>query len=419
MTPVLPIVRERARLDVASLRKDFPALEQTVYGHPLAYLDNAATTQKPSAVIDRIAHFYAHENSNVHRGVHHLSQRATDAFEATRGSIARYLGVAATEVVFTSGTTGSINLVASGFSQTLSSDDEIVISALEHHSNIVPWQLACGRSGAKLRVIPVDDDGELDLEAFKLLLSDRTRLVAVTHTSNAIGTVNPIREMADLAHAAGAAVLVDAAQAFAHGPVNVHELDVDFLCFSGHKMFGPTGVGVLYGKSEALGSLPPWQGGGDMIETVSFESSTYAAIPHRFEAGTPNIAGVLGLGAAVEYLRELDWNAVHQHEDALRSSATDILEAIEGVRVIGATRSDPANRAPMVSFVYDRAHPYDIGTVLDRMGIAVRTGHHCAMPLMKRFDLPGTVRASFAFYNTQDDVAALADGMQKVETLFS
>lgn len=411
----IPRVGDASGLDVEAVRRDFPALDQTVYGRPLAYLDNAATTQKPNVVIDRIARYYACENSNVHRGVHYLSQQATDAFEQARGLVADYLGVTATEIVFTSGTTGAINLVAAGFSRTLSAGDEIIISALEHHSNIVPWQLACQHSGASLRVIPVDDDGVLDLEAFRLLLSDHTRLVAVAHTSNAIGTVNPIRAISDLAHSAGATVLVDAAQAFAHGPVNAPELGADYLCFSGHKMFGPTGVGALYGRREKLEALPPWQGGGDMIETVSFEESTYAAVPHRFEAGTPNIAGVLGLGAAVEYLGRLDWDVVRSHEETLSAAATARLESVRGIRVVGTA----PGKAPIVSFVYEHAHPYDIGIVLDRMGVAVRTGHLCAMPLMKRLNVPGTVRASFAFYNTENDIEALAAGMRKVESLFA
>jgi cysteine desulfurase/selenocysteine lyase len=411
----IPRVDDFTRFDVTSVRRDFPALDQTVHGYPLAYLDNAATTQKPTAVVDRIARYYTRENSNVHRGVHYLSQQATDAFEQTRSRVADYLGVTAAEIVFTSGTTGAINLVASGLSHTMSEGDEIIISALEHHSNIVPWQLACRHSGATLRVIPVDDNGVLDIEAFKLLLTDRTRLVAVAHTSNAIGSVNPIREMSELAHLAGASVLVDAAQAFAHGPLDARELEADFLCFSGHKMFGPTGIGALYGRRAKLEALPPWQGGGDMIETVTFEKSTYAAVPHRFEAGTPNIAGVLGLGAAVEYLSGLDWGAVRRHEEALMAAATAQLEAIRGLRIVGTA----PGKAPVLSFVYEHAHPYDIGVVLDRMGVAVRTGHHCAMPLMKRLDVPGTVRASFALYNTEDDVEALAAGMRKVESLFA
>lgn len=415
MTATTDIPDMVTRPEVAALRRDFAILRQRVYGHPLAYLDNAATTQKPDVVIDRIHSFYATENSNVHRGVHFLSQQATDAFEGVRARTAQYIGADASEVVFTSGTTESINLVASGLEKSLTSDGEIIVSAVEHHSNIVPWQMACERAGAALRVIPVSDDGVLDLDAFANLLSNKTRIVAVAHTSNAIGSINPIRRIVELARQSDALVLVDAAQAFAHGPVNVRELGADFVCFSGHKMFGPTGVGVLYGRRDALEALPPYQGGGDMIETVSFDGTTYAPLPHRLEAGTPNIAGVLGFGAAIEYLSGLNWAHVHEHELRLLKLATDQLRAIPGVRIVG----EAPDKAPVVSFVYEHAHPYDVGTVLDRMGVAVRTGHHCAMPLMERFNLPGTVRASFAFYNNEADIEALEAGMRKVQSLFS
>jgi cysteine desulfurase/selenocysteine lyase len=385
-----------------------------VYDQPLAYLDNAATTQKPDVVIDRVHRFYALENSNVHRGVHFLSQRATDAFESARSTVAHYINCTPSEVVFTTGTTGAINLVASGLGASIGVGDEVIISSLEHHSNIVPWQMMCERSGATLRVIPVDDSGVLDLAAYEQLLSEKTRIVAVAHTSNAIGTVNPIVEMTRMAHSADALVLVDAAQAFAHGPVDVVALDADFVCFSGHKMFGPTGIGVLYGRKSILETLPPYQGGGDMIETVTFESSTYAELPHRLEAGTPNIAGVLGLAAAVEYLSALEWSQIAEHENHLTAYATARLGEFPGVHIVGTA----PEKAAVISFVYDSAHPYDVGTVLDRMGVAVRTGHHCAMPLMKRFGLPGTVRASFALYNNEADVDLLMAGMRKVKSLF-
>ncbi len=415
MTTTTDIPELVTRPEVAALRRDFAILRQRVYGHPLAYLDNAATTQKPDIVIDRIHSFYATKNSNVHRGVHYLSQQATDAYEGVRALAAAYIGATPDEIVFTSGTTESINLVASGIEKRLTADDEVIVTALEHHSNIVPWQMACERSGATLRVVPVSDDGVLDLEAYSRLLSTKTRIVAVGHTSNAIGTVNPIAQIVQLAHDVDALVLVDAAQAFAHGPVNVSELGADFVCFSGHKMFGPTGVGVLYGRLSVLESLPPYQGGGDMIETVSFSGTTYASLPHRLEAGTPNIAGVLGLGAAIEYMSRLNWTHVREHEMRLLKIATEQVRAIRGVTVVG----ESPDKAPVLSFVYDRAHPYDVGTVLDRMGVAVRTGHHCAMPLMERFDLPGTVRASFAFYNNEADIEALEAGMRKVQSLFA
>lgn len=410
----IPVAESGTDFDVQRIREDFPALDQSIYDKRLAYLDNAATTQKPRAVIDRITRYYAGENANVHRGVHFLSQQATDNYERARATLAGYVGADPAEVIFTAGTTGAINLVASGLAQSMAPGDEVIVTTLEHHSNIVPWQLACQRSGAILRVIPVSDDGVLDLDAYRLLLGNRTRVVAIGHTSNAIGTVNPVRQIAEDAREAGALVLVDAAQAFAHGPVDMADLDADFLCLSGHKMFGPTGIGALCGRRERLESLPPWQGGGDMIETVAFEKSTYADLPHRLEAGTPNIAGVLGLEAAVTYLAGLDWPAVKRHEGELLKAATDRLASIPGIRIVGTA----PDKSPVVSFVHEKAHPYDIGTVLDRMGVAVRTGHHCAMPLMQRLNLPGTVRASFAFYNTMEDVDSLIDGMNKAESVF-
>ncbi len=415
MSDLIEIPEAPTATAAAVLRRDFANLRQRVYGHPLAYLDNAATTQKPDIVIDRIHRFYATENSNVHRGVHYLSQQATDAFEQVRATVANYIGASPSEIVFTSGTTHGVNMVASGMAQRLQPGDDVIVSALEHHANIVPWQIACERSGATLRVIPVDDGGVLDLTAYGELLSDRTKIVAVGHTSNAIGTINPVSEISRLAHEAGAVVLVDAAQAFAHGPVDVEELGADFLCFSGHKMFGPTGTGVLFGRRDLLEALPPFQGGGDMIDTVSFEGTSYADVPHKHEAGTPNIAGVLGLGAAIEYLRGLDWELIQRHENWLLETATEQLRRLSGITIVGTA----PNKASVVSFVHHKAHPYDVGTVLDRMGVAVRTGHHCAMPLMERYSLPGTVRASFALYNNGADIEALLAGMHKVESLFS
>ena len=402
--------------DVTKLRRDFPILSRTVHGEPLVYFDNAATTQKPRQVIDAISGFYSERNANVHRGIHSLSQEASDDYEAARSTIRHFINARSeSEIIFTTGTTGAINLVSTALSRgRLSAGDEIIISGMEHHSNIVPWQIACEQTGAVLRVVDVLDDGTLDLDHYKSLLSARTVLVAIGHTSNAIGTIHPVGEIIAAAHSAGALVLIDGAQAVPHSRVDVQELDADFFAFSSHKVYGPTGFGVLYGKENLLDSLPPYQGGGDMIETVSFEGSTYSKLPHKFEAGTPNIAGAIGFAAALDYLAQIGMDDIQRHERSLVEYALEKLGAIDGLRVIG----DGAPKASVVSFLIGDIHPYDAGTFLDRMGIAVRTGHHCAMPLMNRFCIPGTVRASFGLYNTKEEVDGLVDGIQKIQKVF-
>lgn len=413
--PAVPV--EPGTFDVEGVRADFPALRQDVYeGTPLVYLDNAATTQKPRAVIDRLRHYYAEENSNVHRGVHALSQRATDAYEEARRSVARLVGARdEAQVLFTRGTTESINLVASTYGRaTLEAGDEVVVTHMEHHSNIVPWQMLCEATGARLRVVPVDDRGVLDLDAYHDLLGPRTRLVAVVHVSNALGTVNPVAAMAEAAHEYDAVVLVDGAQALPHLDVDVEALGADFYCFSGHKMFGPTGIGGLWGRRDLLEAMPPYQGGGDMIDEVSFDGTTFAGLPHKFEAGTPHIAGAVGLGAAAAYLTAMDREGARRHEDALLAYATERLEALGGVRLVGTA----PDRVGACSFLVDGVHPYDAGTILDRMGVAVRTGHHCTQPLMERLGLPGTVRASLAVYNTEADVDRLVEGVERVQAMF-
>ena len=405
------------RFDADNVRADFPTLQRTVYDDaPLAYLDNAATSQKPQPVIDRMEQYYAHENSNGHRGVHRLSQDVTDAYEATRASVAELINAPdPSQIIFTKGTTEAINLVASSYGQmALSEGDEIVLTEMEHHANIVPWQLLADQSGASLRIAPINDAGELQLDDLIALLNDRTRLVAVSHVSNTLGTINPVKAIIDAAHERGIPVLVDGAQAVPHMPVDVQALDADFYCFSGHKMFGPTGIGVLYGKIDHLEAMPPYQSGGDMIDEVSFEKTTFADVPHKFEAGTPHIAGGIGLGAAVDYLRDLDRHGALQHEHELLAYATEQARTIDGLRVIGTA----AQKASVLSFLIDGIHPYDAGTILDRLGIAVRTGHHCTEPLMKRLGIPGTVRASFAFYNTRDDIDRLVDGLHRVKRMF-
>lgn len=403
-------------LDVASLRKDFPILARKVHGRPLVYLDNAATTQKPRAVLDRLARYYADENANIHRGVHYLSQLGTDFYEDARRAAQRFLGAAhAHEIVFTHGTTEAINLVARSFGEAfVRTGDEILVSALEHHANIVPWQMLCQRQGAHLRVIPMDDAGELVLDDLDGLLSERTRLVAVTHTSNALGTVVPLGRIIEAAHARGIPVLVDGAQAAPHAPVDVQALGCDFFTCSGHKMYGPTGIGVLYGREDWLERMPPFLGGGDMIAEVSFERTTYNALPFKFEAGTPPIAAGIGLGTAIAYLEGIGMEAVAAHEADVLGYAVERLAGIEGLRLVGT----PARRAGAVSFLLDGIHPYDAGTVLDRLGIAVRTGHHCAQPVMERLSVPGTIRASFALYSTRDEVDALVDGLARVRQMF-
>ncbi len=399
--------------DIDRIRADFPALHQTIYdGRPLVYLDNAASAQKPQAVIDRLTRYYTWEHSNVHRGVHLLSQRATDAYEAARARIARFINAAhAHEIIYTRGTSESINLVATSFGHSrIGAGDEVVISAMEHHSNIVPWQMVCQEKGARLRVIPVNDRGELRLDAYDDLLNDRTKIVALVHVSNSLGTVNPVRRVIEAAHARGIPVLLDGAQAVQHMPVDVQALDCDFYCFSGHKIFGPTGIGILYGKEALLNALPPYQGGGDMIETVSFAGTTYDGLPHKFEAGTPHIAGAVGLAVALEYLDEIGLDAIAAYEHDLLAYAHERLQTIDGLRLIGTA----AEKASVASFLLEDANPYDTGKILDELGIAVRTGHHCTMPLMNQFGIPGTVRASFALYNTRDDVDALVEGLHTV-----
>ena len=407
----------RLRSDFAVLRAEFPALHQLVHGKPLAYLDNAASSQAPNAVHEAVALQHRLNHSNVHRGVHLLSERSTAAFEGAREKVRRFINAASTEeIVFTRGTTDSINLVAASLGrQRLKAGDEVLITWMEHHSNIVPWQLICEQTGAKLRVAPIHDDGSLDLAAFESLLGPRTRIVAITQVSNALGTVNPVAALASAAHRAGAVVLVDGAQAVPHMRVDVQALDCDFYAFSGHKMFGPTGIGVLYGKRALLSAMPPYQGGGDMILTVSFERSTYNALPYKFEAGTPNITGAVGLGAAVDYLEGIDFTAAAAHEHALLDYATRrLLDEIPGARVIGTATP----KTGVLSFVIDGVHPHDLGTIVDHEGVAIRTGHHCAMPIMERYGIPATARASFAFYNNRADVDRLIVGLHRAVEIF-
>ncbi len=401
---------ETASFDVEQVRSDFPALHQNVYEDtPLVYLDNAATSQKPQVVIDRLSSYYEKENSNVHRGVHRLSQTATDAYEDARETVQAFINAPSPEqVIFTRGTTESINIVASTFGRSLNEGDEVVITEMEHHANIVPWQMLREDIGIKLKVVPISDEGVLDMEALRNAVTERTRLVSVMHISNALGTINPVADIIDYAHERGVPVLVDGAQSTPHGPVDVQQMDADFFCFSGHKMCGPTGIGVLYGRRDLLESLPPYHGGGDMIDEVTFEKTTYADLPHKLEAGTPNIADAIGLATAARYLMDLDTEAMARHEHDLLAYATEQVESIDGLRVIGTA----PNKTSVLSMAFEDLHPYDTGTILDRLGIAVRTGHHCAQPLMKRLGLPGTLRASFMFYNTREDADALAGALQ-------
>ncbi len=403
-------------LDVETVRADFPILAQTVRGKPLAYLDNAATTQKPLAVIEAERRYYLEYNSNIHRGVHLLSQKATDAYEAAREKVRRFLNARHTEeIVFVRGTTEAINLVAQSWGRSqLQPGDEIVLSALEHHSNIVPWQLLCQQTGAVLKVVPINDAGELLFEQYLALLGPRTRLVAVAHVSNALGTINPVRAIIEAAHARGVPVLLDGAQAAAHEPVDVQALDCDFYALSGHKLYAPTGIGVLYGKRQLLDAMPPWQGGGDMIRTVSFDKTEYNVLPHKFEAGTPNIAGTIGLGAALDYVSGIGLEAIAAHEAQLLRHATEEARRIPGMRLVGTAR----DKAAILSFVLEGIHPHDVGTILDSEGVAIRAGHHCAMPVMTRFGIPGTARASFAVYNTHAEVDALMAAIRKTQKLF-
>jgi len=399
------------KYDVSAIRADFPILKRTVNGKALVYLDNGATAQKPQVVIDALNHYYSEENSNIHRGVHTLSQEATSAYEEARIKIQQYINAEyQEEVLFTKGTTDSINLIASSFGKhNLKSGDEVVVSEMEHHSNIVPWQMICEEKGAKLKVIPVTDNGELDLNAYEKLLNSKTRIISIVHVSNSLGTINPIKKMIALAHERNIPVLVDGAQAVPHKKIDVLDLDADFYTFSMHKMFGPTGVGILYGKKALLESLPPYQGGGDMIKTVTFEKTTYNELPHKFEAGTPNIAGGIASGAAIDYLNALDWEQVDAYEKMLLTYATNQLKAIEGIRFIG----EAENKASVISFIVEGIHAYDIGVILDKLGVAVRTGHHCTQPLMERFNILGTVRASFALYNTKSEVDIFIDALKR------
>jgi cysteine desulfurase/selenocysteine lyase len=417
---VLPLRGAEAQapvFDVRRIRRDFPVLRQKVHGKPLVYLDNAATSQKPQAVIDAVRHFYEVDCSNIHRGIHTLSQRATDAYEAARARVQRFINAAdAGEVVFVSGTTAAINLVAQTFGRKhLQAGDEILVTTMEHHSNIVPWQILCQEKHARLRVAPINDAGELLLDEFEALLTPKTRLVSVAHVSNALGTINPIGRIIEMAHRRDIPVLVDGAQAAPHLRIDVQALDCDFYAFSGHKLYGPTGIGVLYGKEALLEHMPPYQGGGEMISSVTFERAFYKEPPFKFEAGTPNVAGAIGLGAATDYLEQLDHDAVQAYERELLGYAARALEQIPGLRLIGTARDKTA----VLSFALDCAHPHDIGTILDREGIAIRTGHHCAQPLMERLQVPATARASLAFYNTRAEVDTLVAGLRKVHEMFS
>jgi len=398
-------------LDVQKIRKDFPILSSKVNGNPLVYFDNAATSQKPWRVIKAIEHYYTDLNSNVHRGVHHLSQQATNAFEASRKKVANFINAAHDyEVIFTKGTTEGINLISNSYGkQFVQAGDVIIISALEHHSNIVPWQILCEDCKATLKVIPINENGELLLDVFNEMLTEKVKLVSVNYVSNSLGTINPVREIIELSHRLNIPVLLDAAQAIQHMPIDVQELDVDFLAFSGHKMYGPTGIGVLYGKEKWLNQMPPYQGGGEMIKTVSFEKTTYNDLPFKFEAGTPNIEAAICLGTAIDYINETGLENIQQHEHELLGYATEKLSGIEGIRFIGTAD----NKASVVSFIIDNIHPYDVGVILDQLGIAVRTGHHCTQPLMDFYGIPGTVRASFAFYNTKEEIDLLTEGVQK------
>ncbi|GEN05290.1 cysteine desulfurase /L-selenocysteine selenide-lyase (L-alanine-forming) [Myxococcus fulvus] len=402
--------------DVQQVRADFPLLRQEVRGRPLVYLDSAATAQKPQAVIDAIVRFYQHDNANVHRGVHILSERATEAYEGARETVRGFLNARdAREIIFVRGTTEAINLVAQTYGRKhIGAGDEVLITQMEHHANIVPWRMLCEQTGATLKVIPVDERGELVLDAVDALLTDKTRILAVTHVSNALGTVNPVKELTRRAHAKGIPVLVDGAQSVTHFPVDVQDLGCDFYAFSGHKTFGPTGIGVLYGRLERLEPMPPYQGGGDMILSVTMEKVTYNRVPHRFEAGTPNLEGAVGLAAAIRYLQGVGLSAIAEHDREMMAYATAALEAVPGLRLIGTARE----KAGVLSFTLEDIHPHDVGTILDREGICIRTGHHCAQPVMQHFKLPATARASLALYNTREDVDALVRGLHKVREVF-
>lgn len=412
----MKVAPEKVNFDVEKIRKDFPILSRKVNGYPLVYFDNAATSQTPRQVIDSIVHYYSHYNSNIHRGVHSLSQEATDAYEQARIKVQKHFNAEkAHEIIFTSGTTHSINLVASGFTTLLKKGDEIIVSALEHHSNIVPWQMLCERTGAKMKVIPMNQDGMLDLEKYGELLSEKTKLVFLNHVSNALGTINPVKVIIEKAHAKGAAVLLDGAQAAPHIKADVQELDADFYVVSAHKMCGPTGVGVLYGKEKWLNQLPPYQGGGEMIATVTFEKTTYADLPHKFEAGTPNIAGGIAFGAALDYMNNIGFENIAAYEHELLEYATAKLLEIKGLRIYGVSKEKTA----VISFNIGDLHPYDIGSIIDKLGIAVRTGHHCAQPVMDYYKIPGTVRASFSFYNTKEEIDTFIEAVKRAKNMLS
>lgn len=400
----------KKNFNVREIREQFPALRQQVYGKNLIYFDNGATSQKPQLVLDAINKFYSKENANIHRGVHFMSQKATTEFEESRKRIQRYINAQKSEeIIFTKGTTDGINLVASSFGELLKVGDEIIISAMEHHSNIVPWQMLCMRKGLSLRVAPINEKGELLLETFHQMLSKKTKLVAITQISNTLGTINPIKDIVSAAHSVGAKVLVDGAQSIQHMKIDVKEMNCDFFVFSSHKVFGPTGIGVLYGKEELLDAMPPYQGGGDMISRVTFERTTYNELPFKFEAGTPHVAGGICLGKAFEFLESIDLKAAEEHERSLAKYAEDILDTFEGLKIIGEAK----NKTSVVSFSVKGIHPFDIGTLLDKQGIAVRTGHHCTQPLMDFFKIPGTVRASFAFYNTKQEIDTFVEALEK------
>ncbi|HVJ27039.1 MAG TPA: cysteine desulfurase [Vicinamibacterales bacterium] len=415
-TPLQEVARAVRGFDVEAVRADFPILRRQVHGRPLVYLDNAATTQKPQVVLDALTRYYTEQNANVHRGVHHLSEIATAAYDGARANVRRFFNAASDrEIIFTRNATESINLVAQAYARPkLQAGDEVLISAMEHHSNIVPWQMVCAERGAHLRVAPMDDRGELLLDEFERLIGDRTRIVAITHMSNALGTVNPVAEIVRMAHARNVPVLIDGSQAAYHLPVDVQRLGADFYVATGHKLYGPTGIGVLYGRESLLEAMPPFLGGGDMIASVTFEKSTWNELPYKFEAGTPHIEGAVGLGAAIDYIESVGRDAIAVHEQELLAYGTDLLEAIPGVRMIGTAR----RKASILSFVMDGIHPHDIGTIVDREGVAIRTGHHCAQPVMDRLGIPATARASLAMYNTREELDALGTALHKVVEVF-
>ena len=406
-----------AAFDVAKIREDFPILRQRVHGKPLVYLDNAATSQKPQLVIDTLTRYYTEENSNVHRGLHSLSQQATQDYEEARGKVKRFINASDDrEIIFVRGTTEGINLVAHSYGrQQIGEGDEIIVSAMEHHSNIVPWQILCQERGSHLRVIPINDDGEILMDEYERLLGPRTKLVSIVHLSNSLGTINPIEQIVEMAHGYGARVLLDGAQSTPHMAIDVREIDCDFFVFSGHKLYGPTGIGVLYGKADLLESMPPYQGGGDMIKSVTFEKTIYNSLPYKFEAGTPNIGGVIGLGAAIDYVTDVGLEHISAYEHELLQYGTHSLSAVGGLRLIGTARE----KAGILSFSLEGIHPHDIGTILDTEGIAIRTGHHCTQPVMDRFGVPATARASLAFYNTKEEIDALVKGIDKVIEVFN